>query len=310
MRNILRDDHRIGARPLGQRQADRGNALPLALAVARIVPDPVLGRVRPDDDGGDVLDVDRPSVPRRNQQQADIGNSRERLPGRDAANDSGVADLSGQERTIGVLHLGDELLQRDAEQRQLLRIRLDPDLLGGAAGDVGQPDAVDLHQFGAQFVGEFVEILVRPAIGGFGLRRKREHGDGDVVDAAPDDQGLGNADRNAVQIGADLLVNAQDRVVGLGADQKARGHHHAVVFGLAVDVLHPVDALDDGLQRLGDEFDRVGPAQSVGVDADIDHGNADLRLFLARNDDDGDQADDKRRRAGTAASAANRWSPG
>ena len=88
-----------------------------------------------------------------------------RLAGRDTANDAGVANLSGQERTIGVLHLGDELLQRDAEQRQLFRIRLDPDLLGGAAGDVGQPDAVDLHQFGAQLVGELVEVLVRPAIG-------------------------------------------------------------------------------------------------------------------------------------------------
>ena len=92
------------------------------------------------------------------------------MPGRDAADDSGVADLARQERTIGVLHLADELLQRDAEQRQLLRIGLDPDLLGGAAGDVGQPDAVDLHQLGAQLVGELVEILVRPSVGGFGFR--------------------------------------------------------------------------------------------------------------------------------------------
>ena len=41
---------------------------------------------------------------------------------------------------------------------------------GGAAGDVGQADVVDLHQLGAQLVGEFVEILVRPAVGGFGFR--------------------------------------------------------------------------------------------------------------------------------------------
>ena len=165
---------------------------------------------------------------------------------------------------------------------------------GCAARDIGQPDAVDLHQFGAQLVGEFVEILVGPAPGGLRLRRQRQHGDGNVVDAAPDDQGLGNSDRDAVEIGADLLMNAKDRVVGFGADQEARGHHYAVVFGLAVDVLDAVDALDDGFERLGDEFDCVGPAQSVGVDADIDHGNADLRLFLARDHDDGDQADDQR----------------
>ena len=50
VRDILRNHHRVGARALGERQADRGNPLPLALAVARIVPDPVLDRVGPDDD--------------------------------------------------------------------------------------------------------------------------------------------------------------------------------------------------------------------------------------------------------------------
>ncbi|OIQ68674.1 hypothetical protein GALL_497320 [mine drainage metagenome] len=294
MRNILRDDHRIGACPLGQRQADRGNALPLALAVARIVPDPVLGRVGSNDDGRDVLDINRPPVPRRNQDQTDVGNTRQCLAGRDAADDPGFPDLACQERTIGVLHLGDELLQRDAKQRQLLGIRLYPDLLGGGAGDIGQSYTVDLRQLGAQFVGEFVEILVSPALGGRGLRRKRQHGDGDVVDSAPDNQRFGNANRNPVQIGPDLLMNAKDCLVGLRSDQEARSHHHAIVFGLAVDVFYPIDALDDRFQRFGHEFDRVGPAQPVGVDANIDQGNADLGLFLARNNGDCDEADHER----------------
>ena len=90
-------------------------------------------------------------------------------------------------------------------------------------------------------------------------------------------------------------MNAKDGVLGLGPDQEARGDHHAVVFGLAVDVFHPINALDDGLERLGDQFNRIRAAQSVRVDADVDHGNADLGLFLARNDDHGDQADDQRR---------------
>ena len=295
VRNLFGNHHRVGAGALGKRQADRGNPLPLALAVARIVPDAVLDRVGPDDDAGDVLDVDRTSVPRRNQQEADVGNAGQGLARRHAANRAGIADLSGHERAVGVLHLGDELLQRHAEQRQFFRIGLDPDLLGAAAGNVGQADAVDLHQFRAQLVGEFVEILVGPALGGLRLRRKRQHGHGDVVDAAADDQGLGNADRDAVEIGADLLVNAKDGVLGLGSDQEARGDHDAVVFGLAVDVLHAIDALDDGLERLGDQFDRIRAAQAVGVDADVDHGDADLGLFLARNHDHGDHADHQRR---------------
>ena len=76
--------------------------------------------------------------------------------------------------------------------------------------------------------------------------------------------------------------------------RKARGNHHAIVFGLAVDVFHPINALDDGFQRLGDEFNRIGSAQSVRIDADVDHRNTDLWLFLTRDDDDGDQADDQR----------------
>ena len=59
--------------------------------------------------------------------------------------------------------LGDELLQRDAVERQLLRVGLDADLLRTAAGNVGQADVVDLHEFGAQLVGELVQILVGPA---------------------------------------------------------------------------------------------------------------------------------------------------
>ena len=267
----------------------------MALAVRRVVPDAVLRRVRSDDHRGHVLDVDRSTVPRRNQQQADIGNSRQGLAGRDAANGAGVADLSRHKRTIGILHLGDELLKRNAEQGQFFGIRLDPDLLGAAARDVGQTDTVDLRQLGAQFVGEFVEVLVRPSVGRERLRREREGGHGDVVDASANNQGLRNADRDPVQIGPDLLMNPQDRVVGLRSDQKARGDHDAIVFGLAIDMLHAIDALDDRLERLGDELNRIGRTQSVRIDADVDHGDADLGLFLTRNDDDGDQADDKRR---------------
>ena len=142
---------------------------------------------------------------------------------------------------------------------------------------------------------ELIEVLVGPARRRFRLRRQREHHDGDVVDAAADDQRLGNADRDAVDVGADLLVDAQDGVVGVGADEEARRHHDAIVVRLAVDVLDAVDALDDVLERLGHQFDRVRRLEAVGVDQDVDHRHADLRLFLARNGEKRDQADGERR---------------
>ena len=102
-----------------------------------------------------------------------------------------------------------------------------------------------------------IEILVGPALRRFRLRRQREHDHRDIVDAASDDQRFGNADRDAIDVGANLLVHPQDRVVGFGADQEARRHHDAVVDRLAVDVFDAVDALDDGFERLGHQLDRI-----------------------------------------------------
>ena len=45
-------------------------------------------------------------------------------------------EAGDQEGAVRLLHLADELLQRHAEQRQLFRIGLDPDLLRVAAGNV------------------------------------------------------------------------------------------------------------------------------------------------------------------------------
>ena len=84
-------------------------------------------------------------------------------------------------------------------------------------------------------------------------------------------------------------MHAQDRVFRLGADEEARRHHDAIVLALAVDVLDPVDGLDDGLERLGDQLHGIGCLEPIGIDADIDHGDADLRLLLARDHEKCDQ---------------------
>jgi len=86
-------------------------------------------------------------------------------------------------------------------------------------------------------------------------------------------------------------MHPQDRVVGVGADEEPRGDHHAVVHRLAVDVLDTVDPFDDGFQRFGDQLDRVRRLETVRIDANIDQRHADLRLLLARNGEQRDEAD-------------------
>ncbi len=116
---------------------------------------------------------------------------------------------------------------------------------------------------------------------------------------------LGNADGNAVEIGADLVVHAQDRFVGLGAHKEARRYQHAVVKGVAVDVLDTVDRLDDGFERLGHKPRRILGLEPIGADLDVHHRHGNLRLLLARQHDKRDAAQgqggkqEKRRQLGS-----------
>jgi hypothetical protein len=147
---------------------------------------------------------------------------------------------------------------------------------------VGQPDIVDLGEFCPEFAGHPRQVVGRNRIPGFLRRRQGQRDDGDIIDAAPDDHRFGNADRNPVEIGAHLVMHPQDRRIRLRADDEARRDQHFVVGGLRVDMLDPVDALDDGLERFGDKLDGVIGLQARCAQHDVDHRHRDLRLFLAR----------------------------
>ena len=90
-------------------------------------------------------------------------------------------------------------------------------------------------------------------------------------------------------------MNPQHGGVLVGPDQKPRGDDDAVVLGLRVDVLDPVDAFDDVFERPGDELDCFVGLVAVGGYDDVDHRHADLRFFLTRQREDGQGAGDQRR---------------
>ena len=292
--DVLGDDHGVGAGALGDGQRHRRRALDRAVGLAHLG-DARLLRLGGKRHIGDVAHIDRAAVARGDEDVADLGQRLQRLPGDQRHLAVGIADRGGLEGAVGALDLAGELLQRDAEQRQFLRVGLDADLLGLVADDVGEPDIGQLGDLDLKLARQPREAVGRPVRRRAGLGRERDGDDGDVVDAAADDQRFGNADRDAVHIGPHLLVHAQDRRIGIGADLEARGHHGAVVGGLRIDVLDAVDALDDRLQRLGDELDRVLGLEAVGADMDVDHRHRDLRLFLARQGDQRDDAEHQRR---------------
>ena len=158
---VFGDDDRIGALALGQRQGDGGRALPagrravciLAITAGTLLagehPGAGVGRFGADDDVRHIAHIDRASVARRQEEEADIGHALQGLTGGDETGLVVCGDLAGGEGAVGLGDAAGELLQGDAVLRQAFRIRFDADLVGAAAGDIGQADILDRHQRGA-----------------------------------------------------------------------------------------------------------------------------------------------------------------
>ena len=205
------------------------------------------------------------------------------------------ADRADGKAAIGLARRLDHIAQRYAILAQPGRIGSDPDLLRSAARDEGEADIIDLGNLGAQFCCEVIQRLIGPPAGRTGLWRECEHHHRDVVDPAHGDLGIWNADRNPVPVGVQLLFDPRRCILGVGPDQEARRHHHAIVFGLRIDMLDAIDALDDRLERNADKLDRVGRCKPWRHHLDVHHRHADLRLFLARYREDCEETDGYRR---------------
>ncbi len=152
--HVVGDRDRVGALALGDGDGERRPALQLAAGEPRHRPGAMFGLGGADDDVGDVLDVDRAAVARGQQQQADVRHALQRLAGDDGQGAAVLAQRADDERAVGVGQLVDELVQRDAIEREALRIGLDADLVRAAADDIGAADVVDLGEFVLQLLGD------------------------------------------------------------------------------------------------------------------------------------------------------------
>ena len=97
--------------------------------------------------------------------------------------------------------------------------------------------------------------VIIPVPGDIGARRQGQGDNGHVIDAPADDQRLGDAQRHAVHIGADPLMDAQDGSVRAGADLEPGGDQDLVVLGQGVDMLDRIDRADDRFERFSDQLD-------------------------------------------------------
>ena len=206
-----------------------------------------------------------------------------------------AAEVPCRERGVGAADGIDHRLQRNAVKRHTAWIWRDPDLLWAPTDDEGETNVLDLGQLGLQLFCDQIERLIVPAVCGCCFRSKRNHDDGNVADAPPNDQWLGNAGGDLVIVGADPLVDAQDGVIAIRSYHETGCDKDAIILCLAIDMLDAVDGLDDGLERLGNQFSGIGRLEAIGAHRDIHHRHADLRLFLPRNGEQGQQAKRDRR---------------
>src|SRR5690606_2809262 len=173
--------------------------------------------------------------------------------------------------------------------------RRDADHLVARPDEIGEAHVVDLGKFRLKLAGNAGEIIGRDGTCRFRRRRQSQGNDGDIVDPPPDNQRLRDPYRDAVHIGTDLLMHAKDGRIRRCADKETRGDKHMIVIGPRIDMLDPVDPLDDHLKRFGHQLDRILRPKARRLDRNIDHGHGDLRLFLPRQGREGDETESEGR---------------
>ena len=116
--DVFGDHDCVCALALGDGEGDGGTPLELAIGEAGRRPGAMLGLGCADDDVRDILNVNRPAVARREQEQADIRDALQSLPGENGQRLAAVAERADEKRAIGVGQLVDQLIERHAIDRQ------------------------------------------------------------------------------------------------------------------------------------------------------------------------------------------------
>ena len=291
----LADIDRVGAIALGDGDRHRRGRGPTGLGVLCPAPTAclILGcalyHLR------DITQLHRRAAGRTNRQRAHFISAGQRAAGRHCHRSAIFAHRAPRKATPCLTDRVHHRRQRHPLRREASGIGDHADGILLATGYEGDADIIDFGDFTAQLGRQIVKRAVIPLPDRAGLWCQRQNHDRHIGDAAGGDLWRGDADRNLVGVGLDLLVDAGGGGFGAGPDDKPRGHQHAIVLRLGIDVLDAIDRFDDGFERLGGQLDGIGRRQAGRGHVDIDHRHADLRLFLARDGDCGDQPDHDRR---------------
>jgi len=115
--------------------------------------------------------------------------------------------------------------------------------------------------------------------------------DRDIVDLDGLDDPAGDAGRGLINVLENLVVDLDQAVLAVLADEKAHGDDGQARAGHGVDVFHAVNLIEHFFEAGGDQLLDLGGGAAGHHDHDVGQRYDDLGVFLARGDQEGGDAD-------------------
>ena len=124
---------------------------------------------------------------------------------------------------------------------------------------------------------------------------ERQRENGHIVDGARLHQRLRSARRDQIEIGEQLLVQADDALLFVLAHIETHDRQRHAGAGSGVDVLDARNLPEQFLHGPGDALLHLVRRSSGHLNEDVDHRHDDLRLLFARQFPHGKRSDEQRR---------------
>jgi hypothetical protein len=277
----LDDLHRVRALAFGHRQRHRGPAaVPCGRRLtgrrrARSESNVTRGLLAPVGDGGHVAQKDRASFGGADDDRADVLEGAQHRPRFDEDRAVVPGERPGSEPAVVCLQRTDDPERCDAARREALRVELDADLSTFATDEGDVADVGHLFDALAQLRGDSAQLEGFEAIT---PQRQGKHGH--VVDGARFDEGLGDPRRHAVEVRAQLVVQAHERVLFVATDLESHNGGAHAGHARRIQILDARNLPQQLLHRARDAGLDLFGGRPRHADENVDHGDDDLGLFF------------------------------
>jgi hypothetical protein len=188
------------------------------------------------------------------------------------------------------LERGRDLSNREATSSEGGEIELDADRTADAANERRFGDLWDGFDRVVDLLGETAEreMVVRGA-------GKSQSENGNIVDGTGfDERGRGSKGK-AVEVGLESLVEPNERGLDVSSDPIAHDDDAAAWARRRIEVLDPGNFPKKFFERTGETVFNFGGRRARKRAEHIDHRHVDLRLLLAREHPNGEDAEQHRR---------------